>query len=303
MSVTAKKTSYMLMVLTTLTWGISWPVTKKLVEIAPPMTLGFFRFLIGLLCFVILMLVLRTPISLSKDSLKSYFLLGLTGIFGYGILFLIGIKFTTAAQGAIIAGVNPAGISLIAHFMHGEKLDRKWKYWGFPISFAGVIFVIGVQSLIDFQLEHLIGNLIILAAMGVWGIYSNLGRKFMERMSSLEATTGAVFVGMMLFGAGAVTEGFGSLEMLVNPDFWLGILIVGVIVTFCGFFLYFMAVKNIGATSAGIFINLVPVFGTVFSALILHETIYWTFIVGLLMIISGIVLINIPVKGDVQDSK
>ncbi|MFW9992758.1 MAG: DMT family transporter [Candidatus Odinarchaeota archaeon] len=294
MPVQEYKQFYILLFITMTLWGISWPITKVLVSLAPPMTVGFFRFLIATLLFIPVTLYTKASFRLNKQRITGFLSLGLTGIFGYGILFLIGMKFTTAAQGSIIAGINPASVSLFAHIIHGERLPDRWRYWGFPLSFIGVIFVIGVQSLIDFQPEYLLGNIIILIAMAFWGLYSSLGKKFMETNTSLEATTGAVFIGMLLFGLGAIWEQFWVLDALINPVFWIGIFILGGFTTFLGFLFYFYAVKNIGATKSGIFINLVPVLGTLFSAILLQEAIYWTFIVGLILIIAGIFLINYP---------
>ncbi|MHA2172961.1 MAG: DMT family transporter, partial [Candidatus Kariarchaeaceae archaeon] len=231
----------------------------------------------------------------SKNQFLWFFILGMTGIFGYGIFFLYGLKHTTAAQGSIIAGVNPAFISIFAHILHGERLKEKWMYSGFIISFIGVLFVIGVQSLLKFNREHLIGNLLIVCAMVCWSVYSNIGKHVMKNHSALEATTGAVFFGTILFAFGSATEEFWNLGSdTLDFSFWIAILYLGAIVTFLGFRFYFSAVKNIGATNSSIFINLVPIFGTFFSFVFLEETIYWTFLIGLVLIVFGIILINFP---------
>lgn len=283
--------SYILLVLTTFFWGSSWVLGKVLVEYAPPMTIGFFRFFLAFLFFAPA-LIYYSDFKFKKKTIVHFFLLGFIGVFGYGILFLVGIKLTTAAQGAIIAGFNPIGISLFAHIFHKERLDQRWKYLGFVVSFTGVIFVIGIQPLINYQPDHIIGNLIILAAMGTWGIYSVYGKEVMKDVSSLEATSGAVFFGALLFGGGAVYERFWELEAITDWAFWAMVIALSFFVTFLGFLFYFMAIKNIGATNSSIFINLVPVFGTIFAFIFLEETIYWTFIVGLICIISGIFIIN-----------
>jgi drug/metabolite transporter (DMT)-like permease len=287
---------YALLVLTMAVWGGSWVSAKIVVAIAPPLTVGFFRFLIASLFFTPLMLVNRhtRKRSYTKRDVFMFFLLGLTGIFGYGVLFLTGEQFTTAAQGAIIAGINPTTVSIFAHIIHKERLQPRWRYAGFILSFLGIVFVVGVQSLLDFDPLHLLGNIIILSAMLMWGLYSTLGKTTMQTSSSLEATSGGVFFGTILFGVGAASEQFWLLPAMVNPVFWLNVLFMGVFVTVLGFFCYFLAIKNLGATRSAIFISLVPVFGTVFSALILFETIYWTFIVGILLVAGGILLINYP---------
>jgi drug/metabolite transporter (DMT)-like permease len=229
--------------------------------------------------------------------MKMLFLVGVTGIFGYGVLFLTGMRFTTAAQGSIIAGFNPATVSIFAHLIHKERLKRKWQYAGFAFAFAGVIFVVGVQALIDFQIEYLIGNLTILAAMMTWGLYSSIGKEAMKTMTPLQVNTGGAIVGSILFGLGAVNEQLWTLPAMVDPVFWMNAFYLGAFVTVIGFLFYFISIKEIGATRSGGFINLVPVFGTFFSAIFMPEDpIYWTFGVGLILVVCGISIINFPIK-------
>jgi drug/metabolite transporter (DMT)-like permease len=277
-------------------WGGSWPSAKVTVAIAPPMTIGFFRFLIGGLLFLVLLFAIeKEPTRIFRRSnFRIIFILALTGVFGYGVLFLTGLRFTTAAQGAIIAGFNPATVSIVAHIVHKERLSRKWQYIGFLLAFTGVVFVVGIQALLDFQLDYLIGNIIILGAMFTWGLYSSAGKEGMKTLSPLEINAGGALIGAFLFGMGAVTEEIWSLPALSDGIFWLNVFYLGGCVTFIGFLFYFTGIKELGATRAGGFINLVPVFGTIFSVLLLNETMYWTFTVGLLLVISGILCINFP---------
>ncbi len=277
-------------------WGGSWVSAKITVAIAPPLTIGFFRFLIAGVLFALFLPVMGLkPWKLfNRENVRILFLAGLTGVFGYGVLFLTGMRFTTAAQGSIIAGFNPASVSLFAHVIHGERLGRRWQYSGFALAFTGVVFVVGVQALMDFQPDHLIGNLIIVGAMLTWGLYSSIGKEAMKTMSAPEVTAGGVILGCVLFGAGALTEEVWSLPALYDTIFWLNVLYLGACVTFVAFLFYFEAIKNIGATRTGGFINLVPVFGTALSVLILNEQIYWTFLLGIALVIIGIITINLP---------
>ncbi len=280
-------------------WGGSWVSADILVEIAGPFTIGFLRFVSASIFFLVLMggKGVLTRKTYNREKLRYLVGLGLTGIFGYGVFFLFGMQFTTAAQGAIIAGINPASVSIFAHFMHHERLQKQWQYSGFVVSFTGIVFVIGVQQLLAFNLEHLIGNMIIVCAMITWGLYSSLGKSAMKKMTSLEATAGGVMVGTVFFGIGAITEEFWIQPYLFEPVFWINILYLGVFVTFLGFLFYFISIDKLGATRSAIFINLVPVFGTLLSALLLpDQEIYWTFIVGLALVIAGISIINLRTK-------
>ena len=287
---------YGMMIIAMAFWGGSWPSAKILVGIAPPMTIGFFRFLTSSILFLVLLFITSSgPRRMfQKSNFRILFLVGLTGVFGYGVLFLTGMRFTTATQGAIIAGFNPATVSIVAHLYHKERLPNKWQYSGFLLAFIGVIFVVGVQALLEFNLEYLVGNLIILGAVFTWGLYSSIGKEAMKTLSPLEVTAGGSIIGTFLFGLGTLTEEIWTLPALIDPLFWVNILYLGSCVTFIGFLFYFISIQNLGATKAGGFINLVPVFGTVFSFLLLREDIYWTYGIGLLMVVIGIIIINYP---------
>ncbi len=289
---------YVLLIIATFTWGASWIAAKILVALAPPFTIGFFRFMVASIFFISYLKLTGVSFRrlVTRERLRWLVLLGLTGILGYGILFLVGMQFTTAAQGSIIAGFNPITISIFAHLIHHERLKRRWQYTGFATGFLGVVFVVGVQSLLDFRLEYLIGNLIILGAMCVWGLYSSIAKEAMKTMTPLEANTGAVLVGMLLFGIGAIAEQPWMFVTFDDINFWWNIFFLGAFTTFVGFFLFFVGIEKLGATRAGGFINFVPVFGTALSVIILAETIYWTFIVGLVLVILGVTIINYPIQ-------
>ncbi|MHA2396955.1 MAG: DMT family transporter [Candidatus Thorarchaeota archaeon] len=295
---------YAMLVVAMAFWGGSWPSGKIVVGIAPPMTIGFFRFLIGSTLFLILLFATESEPRriFRRSNFKILFLVGLTGIFGYGVLFLTGMRFTTAVQGAIIAGFNPATVSLVAHIYHKERLPNRWQYIGFMLAFIGVIFVVGVQALLEFNMEYLIGNILILGAMFTWGLYSSVGKEAMKTLSPLEVTTGGSIIGAFLFGMGALTEEVWALPALIDPVFWINALYLGACVTFIGFLFYFISIKELGATKAGGFINLVPVFGTVFSYLILREVIYWTYGIGILLVVVGIIIINFPNRKETRSS-
>ncbi|MDO8124097.1 MAG: DMT family transporter [Candidatus Hermodarchaeota archaeon] len=289
---------YILLILAMVFWGGSWVSVKIVVSNAPPMTVGFFRFLTASLIFIPILLVThREDIqSYTRRDIGLFFVLGLVGVLGYGVLFLVGMQFTSSAQGSIIAGVNPITVSLLAFLLLNERLAPKWRYLGFLFSFLGIFFVVGVQSFLEFRPDYLIGNLILLCGMLTWGLYSVLGKKVMTRYSSLETTAIGIFFGTVLFFGAALTEQFWTLPIMADPAFWLHILYLGIFVTVVGFLFYFIGIENLGASRAAVFISLVPVFGTLFSILILSEPLYWTFIVGLILVVIGILVINYPRK-------
>jgi drug/metabolite transporter (DMT)-like permease len=204
------------------------------------------------------------------------------------------MKFTTSSQGAVIAGIQPALIAISSYFIFGEKLDPKWRYLGILLSFSGVMVIIGVQPFIEFNVDHLIGNIIIFIAFLFWCGYTLYGKKVLKKHSSLEITTWSSFTGMLMFGIAAVIENKWNLITTVSWDFWRNIIILGLFITVVSFYLYFYVIGKIGAVRSGVFINLVPVFGTLLSIIILHQENANTLWIGLILITLGIFLLNYP---------
>lgn len=289
---------YLLLTLAMFFWGLSWPLAKILVDLATSFQIGFFRFLIaGIVYFVILCLKYRSNFhNYTVQSFLKFGILGLLGIFGYGILFLTAMRFTTSSQGAVIAGIQPAMISILAALIHKERLEPKWRYFGLIFSFGGVLVIIGIEPFLNFNRDHLIGNIIVVIAFLLFASYSVYGKTVMKDHSSFETTTWATLAGMLLFGIFSVSENKWNELQFHDTTFWIGILILALGTTVISFFLYFYVINRIGATKTGIFINLVPVFGTLSSVVLLNEQLSWTLWIGMMLISIGIVLINFPVK-------
>jgi len=277
-------------------WGASWVSIKILTSMASPMIIGFFRYSIAALFFILLLFSRGFSLRslFNSKTTKSLIAGGITGIFGFMFLSLMATRFTTAAQASIIAGLNPVSVSFFAYLIHKERLSAPWRYLGIAIAFAGIIFVVGVQSFLNFNLEYLIGNIIMIFAILSWGIYSTTGKTAMKTLTPAGATAGSILVGWAFFGFGAITEVGTMLPVLSEIGFWWNVIFLAVFSSFFGFLMYFESIKRIGAIKTSSFTSLIPVFGTITSIIILQEQIYWTFIVGLILVFIGILILNAP---------
>ena len=289
-------TYYLLLTITMAIWGGGWVAKKIAVSIVTPFTAGFLRFAVGgLLLSMFLLSKRELPQRPVNRSLAGLVLtIGVLGIFVYATFEFIGVGLATAVQGSIIDGLCPTSIAIFAFLMHGERFSNRWRYLGIPVSFLGVLFVVGIQALIDFTPEYFFGDLVLIAGAFLWGFYSSLVKQGLKYTTPLKLTTGAVLVGATLFGFSSFLEGSLNAIMTLDPIVWLCALYLGAGSTFVGFVLYYGGINNLGATRAGVFLNLVPVFGTVFSVLILGEQVYWTFLLGLIFVVLGVIMINFP---------
>ncbi|MFW9801747.1 MAG: DMT family transporter [Candidatus Thorarchaeota archaeon] len=265
-------------------------------SISQPMTVGFFRYAIaGLLFLLLLHSNGVSPRTLfNRDTMPALVLGGITGVFGFTYLSLVGTRFTTAGQASIIAGINPITVSFFAYLLHRELLASRGRYLGIVLAFLGIVFVVGIQALLEFNLDYLAGNMILIISMLSWGVYSSTSKIAMQNLTPVEATAGSIFVGWFLFCIGTVTELESLKQVLLIAEFWWNVIFLGAISAFFGFLMYFEAVKRIGVTRTGSFTSLIPLFGTATSIILLEEQILWTFTVGLVLVVLGIIILNAP---------
>jgi drug/metabolite transporter (DMT)-like permease len=65
-----------------------------------------------------------------------------------------------------------------------------------------------------------------------------------------------------------------------------------VVVSFASFLVWFWLLKQYVASGLGIFSFLTPIFGVLFSVILLHERVELNFIVGAVFVFLGIVVMN-----------
>ena len=80
--------------------------------------------------------------------------------------------------------------------------------------------------------------------------------------------------------------------LLRDPSAWLMLAFVGCFNSALGFLWYYEAVVALGAMTSSAYINLVPVFGIVFSALLLGETASPALLLGGALVIAGLFLLE-----------
>jgi drug/metabolite transporter (DMT)-like permease len=81
-----------------------------------------------------------------------------------------------------------------------------------------------------------------------------------------------------------------SRDSVVWPDQkgWVLVVYAAIFASLIAQILYIKGVEQIGANRAGLFINLVPVFGTLLSVVVLSETLHTYQIAALIMALAGI---------------
>ncbi|NOG26244.1 DMT family transporter [Lysinibacillus fusiformis] len=273
-----------LMLVTSLLWGGNFVVAKTLVAHASPMTLTTVRWLIAVIVLVPLVWWKEKKLVPPKQAIVPLLLMGVTGVALFNIFQFLALERTTSTNAGLISTMNTISIALFSFVLLKEKIT-KWQLSAMVLSLFGVVLVLSKgdwQLLLDFQSNT--GDLWMLAAVCVWGLYSVCSKWAMQTASPLMATLYAGVFGVLLLLP------FTSADFTftnVNTSFILSMLYTGIISTVVCMVFWNIGVQKLGATTSGIFLNFNPIFTALLAYLFIGENMSWLQGIGGLIVIMG----------------
>jgi probable blue pigment (indigoidine) exporter len=183
------------------------------------------------------------------------------------LLGLMGLSMTSASLATLIWALEPALIVVAARLILGERATGKIIAVALA-GFAGVALVaIGPLS------GSLPGSVLILAGVACCALYAVLTRRIVSSGSVLFAVfcQHATALGVVLIFA--TMSGYRPMDALARaPGAAIGSAVVsGVLYYGVAFFLFVGALRRVSAAVAGLFINLVPLFGIMTAYFLLNE--------------------------------
>jgi len=280
---------YLLLTLTVLFWSGNMVVGRAMRGDVPPMALAFWRWTIAFLLVLPLALPhLKTQWPLLKKGWKQVLILGLFGVGGYNTFAYLALQYTSATNAVLLNSFIPVATIAISWAFLGKHL-RRLEGLGVVISLCGAVTIVARGDLA--VLAHLnlnLGDVWMLAAVLVWAIYT-VGLAWrpagVHPMLMLAALTA---VGLAALAPAYAWEIAGGRQINVHAGSLATLAYVGIFPSFLGYIFYNRGVAEVGPNKASLFIHLMPVFGTLLSAIFLGEIPLWYHYLGIALIFSGI---------------
>jgi len=282
--------AYVLLLLTTLFWGGNAVAGKLAVGHVSPMLLTTARW--SLACIVLAAFGwprLKADWAVVRKRLVYLTLLSGAGFTAFNLALYSALLFTSA----INVSIEQAGMPMLI-FLANFILFHLRVSWaqivGFVVSLAGVILTAAhgePARLLDLDVNF--GDALMLIALVVYSGYTVALRfrpavhwqSLMIVMCGAAAITSVPFsVGEYLYGAAIVPDARG----------WAVIGFTALFPSILSQVFYIKGVELIGANRAGLFMNLVPIFGTLLSIVLLGEAFHSYHAVAMAMVLGGIAL-------------
>lgn len=278
-----------LLILSMITWGISWPANKVLTSFGTPANLGVFRYGFVILSLFLLLIPLRTKLVISKKGIPFLVISGVL-MATYNYTFLAGLKNgSPGAGGILVTTLNPVMAYGLGMLIDWKKPARN--------EFIGLLvgIIAGLTLLKIWGNEAIFakpGNLYFLLSALIWATMSKFTSKSAEYGSPFAFTWWMYFVTLICIIPFCNVTEIGKLVHSTDIHFWGNILFSSVITVTLATTTYFFATSKIGAEKASSFIFIVPFSAAIFSFAILGENLEIHTIAGGLLGIAAVYMIN-----------
>ena len=286
-------------VLAQLFWAMNFVVADRVIAEFTPLELTFLRWLGAFPILLVITLWIererRDKWLLAAREWWIHLLQAGLGMVGYTLLLYAALDTTSPVNASVISAINPTIIALAAVVVLGERI-RRGGVLGIAVSFVGVVIVVllggsaGVSGV-----SVAVGDLLMLGTILAWTAYVIISRRI--QTPPITATT--VQVGMsavMLVPVVAIV----GIQATPSTEGWWGLAIIIVFPSALAYLLWNVAVRQLGPSRTGVFLNLLPVF-TAIIAVALGDTLTVWQVIGGFVVLAGVFLTTRPgatVAGD-----
>ncbi|RWL44603.1 MAG: DMT family transporter [Mesorhizobium sp.] len=284
------RAAYLFLLSTMLLWGGNSVAGKLAVGHVSPMTLVFLRWLMAVLILLpVGWRTLREDWPEVRSHWKLLAGLGACGFTIFNVIFYTALNYTTAINVSIEQAAIPIVI-ILANFMLFRLRVQPLQIVGVALTIVGVALTAShgdLGQLLKLNLNF--GDAIMLVAVLCYSLYSvGLRLKPAIRWQSFML---ALSIAALLISLPFVTwEIAAGRAIMPDASGWALTLYTALGASVISQVLYIKGNELIGANRAGLFINLVPIFGTLLSVLIVGEQFQPYQAFALALVLGGIAL-------------
>ncbi len=284
----------LLLVLATILWGGNFVIGRAVAGDIPPLTLAFLRWCAAFVVFFPLVYRrTRQEWPVIQANWPAVIAMAITGVASFNTLVYIGLHYTTSINASLMNSSTPIIIYILSFIFLKERLS-KFQLTGTTLSLIGVLFIISggsIGSLLSFSFNK--GDVIVLAAVFCWSIYSLLVKQYAGRLPGYSTFLVTIGLGIVMLLPFTVYE-LMTTSASINWSFGTvgAIFYVGIAASIVAFLSWNSGVVAIGPNRASIYLNFIPFFAAVFAILFLEEQVIVAQLIGGLAVIGGVVLSN-----------
>lgn len=293
-----------LAVLASIIWSGNFIIARDVYMEIPPVSLAFYRWLFASVIILPFGInFLRREWDTVKRSWFYLLLVALSGIALFNTFIYVGAHHTSAINLALIGTTaSPIIATVMARIFLKESIGWQ-KMVGLALCIAGVLYLLcrgDIRQLLSLSFTR--GDLWVLTAAFFFAMYNTLVKKKPTGISSLNFLFLAFTLGTLVLLPFYLWERSTTMPVQWNAKLGWSIAYLSIGASVICFWIWNIAIARLGAARTILFGNLIPIFSTLGSVLILNERFTLVHLVSMLLVFSGILASNFPVRKDASAS-
>ena len=281
-------------------WAVNFITAKVGLLYLPPLAMASFRVVLaGAVMIPVYFLCLKFKAFAEAAQLRrrgftarDFWIFAYLGFFGVTInqmCFTIGLHFTSVSHAAVIVGLGPIYILVLA-VLFGLERATGHKVVGMLIALAGVAVLASDNGVIA-HAASIEGDAITMAGSVGFAMYVVLGKRVAARYDTLTMTAFTHFAGAVIVLPMAIHEAWvlypaGQLQ-LAWPA-WAALLYMAIFSSALAYVFYFWLLRYLEASQLSAFTYLLPVLATILGIVWLGEKGSWNQVLGAVMSLGGV---------------
>ncbi len=279
---------YSLIGLMTFLWAVNFVVAKFVLrEVPAVIAAGFRTSLAGLLMWPIYLWERRTKgaASWAMSDVPMLMLLGVFGVTLNQLFFVMGIGRTSVAHAAIVIGMTPILVLVIASAIGQESISVT-KLIGMALALAGVITLHFSSS--KGAGTSIGGDSLIFLASLTFALFTVMGKRVANNFGSITVNTFAYVGGGLLLLPLTLWQASGFAFQKVSWTAWLSIAYMAAFPSVLCYLIYYYALTHIPASRVSAFSYLQPLLATVIAIPFLGENPTTSLAMGGSLVLAGV---------------
>lgn len=289
---------YLLLAFAPLTWAGNVIVGRALADAVDPVTINVVRWggaavLLALFC--------GRGLWTHRAELARHWRivagLGVSGMALFHLLQYTALQYTTALNVSLITAMTPLYIVLLAWVISGDRLDSR-RSAGVTLSIVGALVIVAKGDLANLiRLDVQLGDVIQIGALMFWALYCVLLRYRPATIPPLPFLLATIGPGLAL---SLLAYGFVSPRLDASTDVVMGLLYLAVFPSTLAYIAWGAGVTVLGPHMAGVFTNLLPVYGALLAVTVLGEPFQLYHLLAAALVGLGIWVASRPLRAPVN---
>jgi drug/metabolite transporter (DMT)-like permease len=207
-----------------------------------------------------------------------------------------GLRFSLASNAALLMLALPIATTVMAYFLLGEIMSPV-RWLSFALAVAGVVECSGVdwKELNLTSKSYLIGNTLIFISVCGSAFYNVYSKKLLERYTPLQVLLYSYYFVIAFLIPITLYAEPGAFHQIPSytAKTWLGIALLAVFQYFLSMVIFLTVLTRLDATQASLSNYMIPFFGLVIAAVVLHERLTLPMILGGTLVLLSTLLITV----------